>query len=141
MRAARAWGSGGRRSSRRRWLGAAGAVGSGVVLAATGACSPTDGVGGGAPPSQAQGKVLFWQESSSEQARQLWAAMEGSFKESQPGLQLEIDTTPVPTGQSRDDKLFATLASGTAWDVWQRDIPPSYQQPLVDQRADNAAHR
>ena len=61
--------------------------------------------------------------------------MEGSFKESQPGLQLEIDTTPVPTGQSRDDKLFATLASGTAWDVWQRDIPPSYQQPLVDQKS------
>ena len=51
--------------------------------------------------------------------------MEGSFKESQPGLQLEIDTTPVPTGQSRDDKLFATLASGTAWDVWQRDIRPA----------------
>ena len=52
-----------------------------------------------------------------------------------PALQLEIDTTPVPTGQSRDDKLFATLASGTAWDVWQRDIPPSYQQPLVDQKS------
>ncbi|HEX2325110.1 MAG TPA: extracellular solute-binding protein [Chloroflexota bacterium] len=79
--------------------------------------------------------MLFWQESSSEQARQLWAAMEGSFKESQPGLQLELDATPVPTGQSRDDKLFATLASGTAWDVWQRDIPPSYQQPLVDQKS------
>jgi ABC-type glycerol-3-phosphate transport system substrate-binding protein len=117
--------------TRRGWLGVT--LGSVAVAA----CSPAggDGSAGGAPRAAAQGKVLFWLESASDQARQLWTTLQGEFKAAQPALELEFDTTPVPQGQSRDDKLFASLASGTAWDVWQRDIPPSYQQPLVDQKS------
>jgi ABC-type glycerol-3-phosphate transport system substrate-binding protein len=105
-----------------------------VGAAALAACG---GAGGAAtaPAGPVKGKVLFWQESTSDLAKQLWASMQATFKEAQPNVELQFDTTPVPAGQSRDDKLFATLSSGSAWDVWQRDIPPSYQQPLVDKKA------
>src|SRR5262245_15562514 len=117
----------------RRWLLSGAAAAGGAALAACGAL----GAGGGAtaPAGPVKGKVLFWQESSSDLAKQLWTQMQATFKEAQPDVELQLDNTPVPAGQSRDDKLFATLASGSAWDVWQRDIPPSYQQPLVDKKA------
>src|SRR5688572_6230886 len=99
------------------------------TLAACGA-----GETGGAPKTAAQGKVLFWQESTSELAKQTWSNMTASFKETYPNIDFEIDSTPAAAGQTRDDKLFAMLGAGTAWDVWQRDIPPSYQQPLVDKK-------
>jgi ABC-type glycerol-3-phosphate transport system substrate-binding protein len=117
--------------SRRSLLGSAGALLGSAALAACG------GAGGAAtaPAGPVKGKVLFWQESTSDLAKQLWASMQATFKEAQPNVELQFDTTPVPAGQSRDDKLFAALSSGSAWDVWQRDIPPSYQQPLVDKKA------
>jgi raffinose/stachyose/melibiose transport system substrate-binding protein len=120
-----------RRQTRRRALrGLAG--GAGVLSAASlAAC----GAPGGGRPAAAEGKVVFWQESTSEPAKQLWTAMTASFKEAHPKIDLQIDATPLAAGQSRDDKLFSTLASGSAWDVWQRDIPPSYQQPLVDKKS------
>ena len=100
------------------------------ALAACGA-----GETGGAPKTAAQGKVLFWSEGTSELAKQLWIAMGASFKEVYPNITLETDFSPAAAGQTRDDKLFTALSSGTAWDVWQRDIPPSYQQPLVDKKS------
>jgi raffinose/stachyose/melibiose transport system substrate-binding protein len=115
---------------RRLMMGASGAAALAGGLAPA-ACAPAPG----RPPAAASGRVLFWQESSSELAMQLWNAMAASFKEAYPRIDLQFDRTPVPQGQSRDDKLFATLSSGDAWDVWQRDIPPSYQQPLVDRKA------
>ncbi|MGH2355043.1 MAG: ABC transporter substrate-binding protein, partial [Chloroflexota bacterium] len=100
------------------------------------ACAGPEGAAGGADaPAAAKGKVVFWQQSGSELAKRLWGSMRASFTEAHPNIELQFDATPVPQGQSRDDKLFATLASGDAWDVWQRDIPPSYQQPLVDKKA------
>src|SRR6266540_821938 len=67
-------------------------VASGALLAACG------GIGGGstAPQGPVKGKVLFWQESSSDLAKQLWASMRTTFKEAQPNVELEYDTTPVP---------------------------------------------
>ncbi|HEU5317103.1 MAG TPA: ABC transporter substrate-binding protein [Chloroflexota bacterium] len=124
----RAWSA---RTTRRRLT--AGAVGLTGVLALAG-CGST----GGGPPTGtagAKGKFLFWQEGTSELAKQLWGTMQASFKEAYPNIEFQIDSTPLAAGQSRDDKLFAMLGAGTAWDVWQRDIPPSYQQPLVDKKS------
>jgi ABC-type glycerol-3-phosphate transport system substrate-binding protein len=112
--------------------GAAGALGS-VLLAACG--GPGAAGGNPAQAGAAQGSVLFWQEGNSDLAVQFWDHVKAAFKAAQPNVDLQYDRTPVPSGQSRDDKLFAGLASGSAWDVWQRDIPPSYQQPLVDKKA------
>lgn len=115
--------------TRRRFLAAGGAL----AIPALAACGAGDT--GGAPKTVAKGKVLFWRDGTSELGNQLWTAMIASFKETYPNIEFEIDTTPAAAGQSRDDKLFAALGAGTAWDVWQRDIPPSYQQPLVDRKA------
>lgn len=113
----------------RRALFAAGAASSAVLVAACGARGP-------AAPQPAEGaKVLFWAESSTDLGRQLWTAMTDSFKQVQPKIGVTVEPPSQTPGQSRDDKLFANLAAGTAWDAWQRDIPPSYQQPLVDQKA------
>ncbi|HEX2033318.1 MAG TPA: extracellular solute-binding protein [Chloroflexota bacterium] len=120
--------------TRRQWMVPALALGGLGAIAACGG-PPAAPAGGGGPQPAEQGKVLYWQESASEQAQQLWGTMAASFKEAYPKIEIEFDATPVPPGQSRDDKLLAALAAGTAWDVWQRDIPPSYQQPLVDQKA------
>src|SRR4051794_27010513 len=82
--------------TRRGWLGVT--PGGAAV-----ACSPAGGdgsAGGGAPRAAAQGKVLFWMESASDQARQLWTTLQAEFKAAQPALELEFDTTPVPQGQS-----------------------------------------
>src|SRR5918993_5519866 len=108
-------------------------LGAASSLPALAACGAGDA--GGVPKTAAQGKVLFWQESTSELAKQNWTNMTAAFKEAYPNITFEIDSTPVAAGQTRDDKLFASLGAGTAWDVWQRDIPPSYQQPLVDKKA------
>jgi ABC-type glycerol-3-phosphate transport system substrate-binding protein len=99
------------------------------------ACGAGDSAGSAGGKSAAQGKVTFWSEGTSEPSKQLWAAMSSAYKEAAPNITLELDFSPAPAGQSRDDKLFAALGAGTAWDVWQRDIPPSYQQPLVDKKA------
>jgi raffinose/stachyose/melibiose transport system substrate-binding protein len=112
--------------------GVAGLTGA-VGLAGCGADGAMGSAGGA--KGATKGKVQFWQESTSELARQTWSAMQASFKEAYPNIELQIDATPLASGQSRDDKLFASLGAGTAWDVWQRDIPPSYQQPLVDKKA------
>ena len=120
-----------RRGMMRTLIGTAGAVGgaTGVLsLAACGAVGSSDGT----PKTAASGKVLMWQEGTSELAKQTWTAMAASFKEANPKIDLTFDATPPGTGQTRDDKLFASLAAGTAWDVWQRDIPPSYQQDQVE---------
>jgi ABC-type glycerol-3-phosphate transport system substrate-binding protein len=109
--------------------GAAGAAAAMGAWALAGCGAPNQPA---ARMAASEGKVVFWQESTSEPARQLWAAMAASFKEAHPKVELQIDATPLAQGQSRDDKLFATLGSGSAWDTWQRDIPPSYQQPLVE---------
>ncbi len=105
------------------------------ALAACGAAGSGAGTGASGTGAATKGKVLFWQESTSELAKQFWTAATASFKEAYPNITLEIDATPVAAGQTRDDKLFASLGASTAWDVWQRDIPPSYQQPLVDKKA------
>lgn len=108
-----------------------------IGAASLGAC----GYGADSDPASAPsgmsstGKVSFWQEGTGDLATSSWKALGASFKESYPKIELQIDDSPVATGQSRDDKLFAALAGGAAWDVWQRDIPPSYQQPLVDKKA------
>ncbi|HET7769631.1 MAG TPA: extracellular solute-binding protein, partial [Chloroflexota bacterium] len=116
---------------RRLTAGAAGLAG--VAALALAGC----GAGGGGPTTGtagAKGKFVFWQEGTSELAKQLWGTMQASFKETYPNIDFQIDSTPAAAGQTRDDKLFAMLGAGTAWDVWQRDIPPSYQQPLVDKK-------
>jgi raffinose/stachyose/melibiose transport system substrate-binding protein len=122
------------RLSRRAIVVGGSAVAAGITLAACGigGTSETAGAPSGA---SASGKVSFWQEGTGDLATSAWKALGASFKEAYPKLELQIDSSPVATGQSRDDKLFAALASGAAWDVWQRDIPPSYQQPLVDKKA------
>ncbi|MBI3971226.1 MAG: carbohydrate ABC transporter substrate-binding protein [Chloroflexi bacterium] len=114
-----------------RAAGVSGVLG-GALLAA---CAAPGGAGDAAPKASRSGKVLFWMESSNEVALQTWDAISASFKEAYPNIELTFDRSPVPQGQSRDDKLFAALSAGAAWDVWQRDIPPSYQQPLVDRKA------
>lgn len=121
-----------RGATRRAMLGATALIGSAVAAACGAGDGPVTGTGS---RTAAAGKVRFWSEGTSELAKRLWAAMEGSFKEASPNVTLEVDFSPAAAGQSRDDKLFAALSAGTAWDVWQRDIPPSYQQPLVDQKA------
>jgi len=118
----------------RTLIGTAGAVGGATGVLSLAACGAV-GSGDGTPKTAASGKVLMWQEGTSELAKQTWTAMAASFKEANPKIDLTFDATPPGTGQTRDDKLFASLAAGTAWDVWQRDIPPSYQQPLVDKKA------
>jgi len=118
----------------RTLIGTAGAVGGATGVLGLAACGAV-GSGDGTPKTAASGKVLMWQEGTSELAKQTWTAMAASFKEANPKIDLTFDATPPGTGQTRDDKLFASLAAGTAWDVWQRDIPPSYQQPLVDKKA------
>lgn len=130
--------AGGRRDasvSRRGVLSTAVAASAGVV--GLSGCGATGGAGqpAGAPQAGAPGKVLFWQEGAGDLPTRAWAAHSASFKELYPKVDLSFDATPPAAGQSRDDKLFAALAAGTAWDTWQRDIPPSYQQPLVDKKA------
>ena len=63
---------------------------------------------------------------------QLWKEMTQAYKQAQLSVDVTIEPRALAQGQSADDKLFAALASGQAWDLWQRDIPPSYQQPLVE---------
>lgn len=118
----------------RRWLlsGTMAALG-GVALAACG--TPAGTPGSAAPKPADAGKVLFWSEGSSDLYLGAYKEMVGAFNQVNPKIEITIDPPAVPTGQSRDDKLFAALAAGTAWDAWQRDIPPSYQQPLVDTHA------
>src|SRR5438093_12715564 len=81
--------------SRRWFLGGATAVG-GALLAACG------GIGGGstAPQGPVKGKVLFWQESTSDLAKQLWGSMQSTFKDVQPNVELEFGATHVPAGNS-----------------------------------------
>jgi ABC-type glycerol-3-phosphate transport system substrate-binding protein len=90
---------------------------------------------GGGTQASAAGKVVFQREGTGALPDQLWDTMTASFKQANPKVEVVVEQLALGQGQSRDDKLFAGLASGTAWDVWQRDIPPSYQQPLVDQKA------
>jgi raffinose/stachyose/melibiose transport system substrate-binding protein len=123
--------------TRRRFAAWTGRVVSGMAAAATlpalAACgADTTGTAG---KSAAPGKVLYWSEGTSDLAKQIWTAMSADFKQAHPNITLEVDFSPAAAGQSRDDKLFAALGAGTGWDVWQRDIPPSYQQPLVDKKA------
>jgi raffinose/stachyose/melibiose transport system substrate-binding protein len=123
-----------RRRVLRTLLGGAGAAAGVAATTSLVACSgPIDA--GTAPKTATTGKVLFWQEGTSDLAVRTWQALSASFKEANPKVELSFDSTPPSAGQSRDDKLFAALAAGTSWDVWQRDIPPSYQQPLVDRKA------
>src|SRR5215208_4827926 len=69
--------------TRRAWLGA---VLGGAALAA---CAAPGGQGAdGSPRPAATGRVLFWLESASEQARQLWTTLQSGFKEAHPGLEL-----------------------------------------------------
>lgn len=114
-----------RRHHVQRGMGAAGAL----ALAACGETTST------APKATTTGKVVFWKQSTGVLPDQLWDTMTAAFTQAHPKIELVIEPPGLASGQSQDDKLFAQLAAGTAWDAWQRDIPPSYQQPLVDQKA------
>jgi len=115
------------RWSRRVWL----RTGTTGIAALLSACR------GGAPSQPAparsaapSGTIEFWAESGSDLARQLWDEMLKSFTQAYP--QVTVNVIGPPAGENREQKLFAALAAGIGPDTWQRDIPPSYQQPLVD---------
>lgn len=117
------------RLTRRCLLGTTAAAGAAALAACSGRASSR------ALPATAEGKVLFWAESGGDLYLATWKELTGSFNQSFPKIQITVEPPGLAPGQSRDDKLFAALAAGTAWDAWQRDIPPSYQQPLVDRKA------
>jgi ABC-type glycerol-3-phosphate transport system substrate-binding protein len=114
-----------RRHHLRTLGGAAGAL-------AQAACAGPDAA---APRPAAAGKVLFWQESITPEFQQFWQAAEAAFNQVQPRIELSFDTTPLAQGQTQEQKLLAALASGNAWDAWERIPAPSYMQGLVDQKA------
>jgi ABC-type glycerol-3-phosphate transport system substrate-binding protein len=115
--------------TRRRFVGLA--AGSGVTV--VGAACSAPGSGPAAPDkSTVAGPVLFWPSTINDITMPFWAAIKTGFTAAWPKADLQLDDSVAGANQSRDDKLLAGLAAGTAWDVWQRDIPPSYQQVLVD---------
>jgi len=108
-----------------------------VVVGSAGLLAAACGANGStaAPKAIEGGKVLFWAEGTGPLPDQLWKEMKASFTKAQPKIEVTIDPPTVAQGQTRDDKIFAAMAAGTMGDSFQRDIPPSYQQPLVDQKA------
>jgi len=117
----------------RRRLAAGGAA-LGAALAGA-ACAAPGGEPAPVAPGAVAGKVLFWPSPITDLSRPFWQLIQAGFKGAWPNVELTLDDSVLGPGQSRDDKLLGGLASGSAWDVWQRDIPPSYQQVLVDKNA------
>ena len=71
--------------------------------------------------------ITFWQEAGTPTANQGWELLGKGFATAQPNIEVK---RVFQTGMS--DIIKVALASDTGPDVFQRDIPPSYQQPLVD---------
>lgn len=71
--------------------------------------------------------ITFWQESNSPAANQGWDALTETFRKAHPDIEVK---RVFQTEMSNIIKV--ALASDTGPDVFQRDIPPSYHQPLVD---------
>jgi raffinose/stachyose/melibiose transport system substrate-binding protein len=101
------------------WGGAAG-------LAACG--GPASGPPG---PERLGGDLLVWEGS---EYQQLWAAARAGFQKVAPDLTVKAEALAVPQGQTADDVIIATSAAGTAADVWQHDVTPSWQQGFVEKK-------
>lgn len=71
--------------------------------------------------------ITFWNEANSPTANQGWDALAETFQKAHPDLEVK---RVFQTEMSNIIKV--ALASDTGPDVFQRDIPPSYHQPLVD---------
>jgi len=81
-----------------------------------------------APAAAGAKKVItFWQEANTPTAQQGWDAHVAAFNKAKPEIEIKR------VFQSEMNNIIkVALASDTGPDCFQRDIPPSYHQPLVD---------
>jgi raffinose/stachyose/melibiose transport system substrate-binding protein len=71
--------------------------------------------------------ISFWQEGNSPVAERGWDEMAKAFAKAQPAIEVKR------TFQAdMNNTIKVVLSSDTGPDIFQRDIPPSYHQPLVD---------
>jgi len=105
------------RMTRRSFVKFVGAAASGLAL------------GGRVPVAQGQAKrtVVFWPEANTPAAQKGWDEITAAFGAATPSIEIKRVFQPEMT-----NIIKVALASDSGPDVFQRDIPPSYHQPLVD---------
>lgn len=94
---------------------------------------PTEAAKAAAPTAAPAAKggakktITFWQESNSPQAQQGWDLLAAEFAKKDSDVEVKrVFQTEM------NNIIKVALASDTGPDTFQRDIPPSYHQPLVD---------
>ena len=112
--------------SRRNVMAGAVSLAGGVALAACGAAASAPSGG-----EKLAGTLQVWQGT---EYQELWAATKSGFQKVAPNLQVKVETLAVPQGQTADDVIIATSAAGTAADIWQHDVTPSWQQGFVEKK-------
>lgn len=115
--------------SRRRVMAGAAALLGAAGSAGLAACGSSAAVPAGG--EKLSGALLVWQ---GQEYQELWAATKSGFQKVAPNLQVKVESLAVPQGQSADDVLIATSAAGTAADIWQHDVTPSWQQGFVEKK-------
>ena len=106
--------------SRRRFVKTVGTLAGGLALAAPISRAT-------AQPAGIRRMVVFWPETNAPAAQKGWDDITAAFVAANPGIEIkrvfQADMHNI---------IKVALASDSGPDVFQRDIPPSYHQPLVD---------
>jgi len=71
--------------------------------------------------------VVFWPEANTPAAQKGWDDITAAFAATNPSIEIKRVFQP-----EMNNIIKVALASDSGPDVFQRDIPPSYHQPLVD---------